>query len=244
MRLDRWLANAGYGSRSEVKTWIRDGRVRVGGAVERDSSRRLTADEAGQIEVDGIVLTIRRHLLVQMNKPACLVTALHDPRLPAVGDLLPCAWLNAGLHPSGRLDRDATGLLLLTTDGQLSHRLTSPRWSIDKTYIVTVEGRPFEDHDVADFAAGLTLADGMRCLPAVLTLTEALQARLTIREGRYHQVKKMMLATGRRVRSLHRLSIGPVVLDPALAEGQMRPLDDTERSLLYACVGMNDSDQS
>jgi 16S rRNA pseudouridine516 synthase len=239
MRLDRCLANAGLGSRTQVKELVRQGRVRVDGKVVRDAGLDIPESQAAAVWVDGEPVLVRRHIHVMMHKPAGLVTALDDHHLPTIASLLPVTLLQRGLFPVGRLDRDTTGLLLLTTDGTLGHRLASPRWSVWKTYEVTVEGAPFTTGDPVAFAAGLSLPDGLACQPAELMILAANQADLTIHEGKYHQVKRMMLATGRTVTRLHRRRIGDLVLDPSLAPGQWRELTSTEIASLYGLVGLD-----
>ena len=242
MRLDRCLANAGLGSRTQVKELVRQGRVRVNGQVVRDAGLDIPESLAAAVWVDGEPVLVRRHIHVMMHKPAGLVTALDDHRLPTIASLLPVTLLQRGLFPVGRLDRDTTGLLILTTDGTLGHRLASPRWSIWKTYEVTIEGTPFTPGDPAAFAAGLALPDGLVCQPAKLTIQSAIQADLTIHEGKYHQVKRMMLATGRTVTRLHRRRIGDLVLDQALEPGQWRELKQPEITSLYGLVGLDNQE--
>lgn len=237
MRLDRLIAASGYGSRAQVKKWIRAGRVEVDGKKATDPGQSVLPD--CPVRLDGEPLQKRTHLDLMLHKPAGLITALHDAHRPTIASLLPPHWLQRGLVPIGRLDRDSTGLLLLTNHGQLCHRLASPNWSIEKTYQVTVEGRPFEPSDVNLFAAGLKLADGFQCQSARLLIRGPLQADLVIREGKYHQVKRMMLASGRKVLTLHRSQLGPIRLDPALAPGKLRLLSQDEQSLLYRAVGLD-----
>jgi 16S rRNA pseudouridine516 synthase len=236
MRLDRYLANAGLGSRSEVKEWIRKGQVSVAGQVARDAGFAVPEKEEPMVCLDGQPVKWRRHVHLMLNKPAGVITALEDPRHPTVASLIPAKLKSAGLFPVGRLDRDATGLLLLTNDGTFGHRLASPHWQVWKTYIVTVEGRPFAEADRSQFTAGLVLADGQHCRPAGLEILSPQQALLSIHEGKYHQVKRMMLSTGRKVTSLHRERLGPLQLDEKLAPGDCRELSIQEMSMLYRLV--------
>jgi len=238
MRLDRCLANSGYGSRSEVKNLIKGGRVSVRGQVVRDSGAPVDEQAWLAICVDGQPIRLLRQVHLMLNKPAGLVTAMDDPKHQTVAELIPPRFLKAGVFPVGRLDRDVTGLLLLTNDGTLCHRLASPRWQVLKVYEVMVSGREFTDDDVAGFAAGLVLPDGQHCRPAELRILGPLHARLTIHEGKYHQVKRMMLGTGRRVSELRRLSVGPIVLDEKLAPGECRELTDVEAAMLYDLVSL------
>ncbi|MEA4889707.1 MAG: pseudouridine synthase [Clostridiaceae bacterium] len=240
MRLDRCLANSGYGSRQEIKKAIRLGLVQVNGETIQDSGFAVDDHLQDNIVIDGKPACLRRHIHLMMNKPAGLITAMDDPRLPTIAGLIPAGLRHTGLFPVGRLDRDATGLLLLTNDGTLGHRLASPRWEVWKTYRVTVEGCPFTDQDPAAFAAGLILPDGQVCRPAKLDILGSFEAQLTIHEGKYHQVKRMMLGTGRKVVTLHRQSIGSLILDEKIAPGEVRELTEQEQKALYELVGWTD----
>jgi 16S rRNA pseudouridine516 synthase len=236
MRLDRYLANAGLGSRSTVRELIHEGRVNVDGLVIRDSGAPVGENGTMVVQFDGQPVIWHRYIHVMLNKPAGLITAMEDPRHPTVASLIPGNLASAGLFPVGRLDRDATGLLILTNDGTLGHRLASPHWAVWKNYAVTVEGKSFSESDRATFSAGILLADGQRCRPAILDIAGPNQAVLSIHEGKFHQVKKMMLATGRRITVLHRLSVGSLLLDKKLAPGECRELSDQEAAELYGLV--------
>ncbi|MDD2533872.1 MAG: pseudouridine synthase [Eubacteriales bacterium] len=239
MRLDRCLANAGFGSRTEVKELIRRGLVTVGGVIVRDAGLAVDAGETQAIHVGGESAMVRRHLHYMLHKPAGLLTALDDKRLPTIGDLLPTHLRQRGIFPIGRLDRDTTGLLILTTDGTLGHRLASPQWEVWKTYEVTIDGAPFDASDVTLFAAGLQLLDGLACRPAQLEPTSLYSADLTIHEGKFHQIKRMMLSTGRTVTKLHRRSVGGLMLDAQLAPGEFRELTTAEIAALYQLVELD-----
>jgi 16S rRNA pseudouridine516 synthase len=236
MRLDRCLSNSGLGSRSEVKEWIRKGLVSVSGEVIRDCGFAVWDKDEPEICVAGQPIVQRRHIHIMLNKPTGLITAMEDPRLPTIAGLIPDRLKSAGLFPVGRLDRDATGLLLLTNDGTLGHRLANPRWQVWKTYDVTVVGPDFIQEDCRRFADGLILSDGHICKPSRLEIVSPRQALLSIHEGKYHQVKRMMLSTGRKVTVLHRRSVGTLKLDEKLAPGQCRELDEQEILLLYDLV--------
>lgn len=223
-RLDKRLSAAGY-SRKEAAAVIRAGRVRVDGAVVTVPETRVAPGAA--ITVDGAPLQ-EGLSYVLLHKPAGVVSATEDPRERTVLDLLPQELRRRGLFPVGRLDKDVTGLLLLTDDGPLAHRLTSPRHHVDKVYEVTVDGA-FTAEDVHALAAGLALGDGLRCLPAKLERTgQSNVARLTLREGKFHQVKRMMACLGKPVTALRRLSMGPLTLDEGLAPGEWRALTPEE----------------
>ncbi|HAL74280.1 MAG TPA: 16S rRNA pseudouridine(516) synthase [Clostridiales bacterium] len=236
MRLDRYLANAGFGSRTEVKEMIRQGLVRIDGQVCRDAGQSVSEDGSSSISLNELPILLKKQIHLMMNKPAGLITAMDDPRHRTIAELIPPRFKSAGLFPVGRLDIDATGLLLLTNDGTLCHRLASPRWEVWKTYAVTIQGKVFEQSDILQFEAGLELADGLKCRPAQLTVQEPQKALLTIHEGKFHQVKRMMLATGRRVTSLRRIRIGPLLLDQKLAPGECRELTAAEAAELYHLV--------
>ena len=235
MRLDRWLATLSVGSRSEVKQWIRDGQAAVNGRVILDPALSFeTAQDSlflnGQ-ELDGRVM---RH--VMMYKPAGLLTAARDTKQPTVMDLLPPVYRGIGCMPVGRLDKDTTGLLLLTCDGELNHRLLSPARHVEKRYRALVEGM-LEEKDIGIFAAGMDLGD-FTAQPAKLTILGPSLAEVVIAEGKFHQVKRMFSAIGHEVLELHRRSFGPLELDPSLAEGQWRELMAVEEKAQREAAGM------
>ncbi len=229
MRLDKFLAEMGIGSRSQVREMARKGRILVNGQPERKSDRKIDPDED---EVCADKKTVRYAALeyFMLNKPAGVVSAREDGRYPTVLELVPQA-RRKDLFPVGRLDLDTEGLLLLTNDGDLAHRLLSPRKHVDKVYYARVRGSLPPDA-VSRMAGGLMLEDGVHTMPAVLEILERgedeSQVRLTIREGKFHQVKRMFAALGCRVVYLKRLSMGPLSLDETLAPGESRPLTDEE----------------
>lgn len=227
-RLDKRLSAAGY-ARKEAGAYIREGRVTVDGVVVTAPERRV--EETAVVTVDGTPLRTGFCYLM-LHKPAGVVTATQDTRERTVLDLLPEELRRRGLFPVGRLDKDVTGLVLLTNDGPLGHRLTSPRHHVDKVYEVTVAG-DFTQDDRAALAAGLVLGDGLKCLPAELALTgRSNVALLTLREGKFHQVKRMMACLGKPVTALKRLSMGGLRLDESLAPGEWRELTGEERARL------------
>lgn len=234
MRLDKLLANLGVASRSGVKEMLKAGRVRVNGEAARDAAFQVQED--AEVLLDGKRLDTRlsRHLM--LHKPAGVLTAKEDARQKTVMDLLPPVYTALGCMPVGRLDKDTTGLLLLTTDGELAHRLISPERHVDKVYEARVEGT-LTDRDVAAFAAGILLKD-YTALPAKLEILDTDLARVTVREGKFHQVRRMFGAVGKPVLELRRLSFGPLPLDEALAPGEYRELTETEIAALYAAAGM------
>ena len=229
-RLDRILANTGRWSRKEARELIRAGRVTVDGQRARAPEEKC--DPSAALAVDGEAVSGERLVYLMLHKPAGLVSATEDPRQPTVLSLLPDHLQRVGLFPAGRLDRDTEGLLLLTNDGPLAHRLLSPRRHVDKTYFVRVEG-VLDRADEAAFAASMTLAGGLVCLPAGLeVLEEPDTAIVTLREGKYHQIKRMLAARGKPVAYLKRLTMGPLSLDPALEKGAWRPLTPEELAAL------------
>ena len=228
-RLDKVLSGTGRWSRREVRDLVSAGRVTVDGAVARRPEDKVDRERAG-IRVDGEPVDCARYTYLMLHKPAGLVSATEDPREPTVLTLLPEHLRKIGLFPAGRLDKDTEGLLLLTNDGVLAHDLLSPKKHVDKTYFVRVDGRLGEE-DRAAFAAGMILTDGLACLPAGLEVLDGPagdEAIVTLREGKYHQIKRMLAQRGKPVRYLKRLTMGPLSLDPALEKGAWRPLTAEE----------------
>ena len=238
MRLDRWLATLSVGSRSEVKQWIRGGQAAVNGRVILDPALSFET-ERDRLTLNGRELDGRVMRHVMMYKPAGILTAARDAKQPTVMDLLPPVYRGIGCMPVGRLDKDTTGLLLLTCDGELNHRLLSPGRHVDKRYRALVEGELDED-DVKAFAAGMDLGD-FTAQPAKLTILGPSLAEVVIAEGKFHQVKRMFSAVGHEVLELHRCAFGPLELDPALAEGQWRELTAEEEKALREAAGMRDA---
>ena len=224
-RLDKFLCDSGAGTRSQVKLILKAGRVTVDGAVERDNSRKI--DPAKQtVCLDGERLGGWQRLVVMLNKPAGFVTATEDPTDRTVMELLPQELKNKDLKPVGRLDKQTEGLLLFTNDGDLLHKLISPKNEIPKIYYARHEGQAGNE-DVAVFAAGLTLRDGTECLPARLEPLGPGESRITVCEGKYHQVRRMMAARGMTVDYLERREEGFLTLGN-LPRGQVRVLSEAE----------------
>jgi len=242
IRLDRWLTLLGEGSRSEVKTWIRGGEAAVNGRVIRDPACSFDP-AADRITLRGKELDGRVTRHVMMHKPAGVLTAARDPKQPTVMDLLPAVYGRIGCMPVGRLDKDTTGILIFTCDGELNHRLLSPGRHVEKRYRALTEGR-LEEKDAAAFAEGLDLGD-FKARGAELRILRAGEegslAETVITEGKFHQVKRMFSAVGHEVTQLHRCSFGPLELDPALSEGQWRELTEAEQEALYRAAGMEDA---
>lgn len=234
IRLDKMLCHMGYGTRSEIRRFVREGVVVVNGCGVKDSGKPVDPDR-DRVWFKGEEVKYRKFVYLMMNKPAGVVSATEDVRDRTVIDLLERPYAGFGLFPVGRLDKDTEGLLLLTNDGQLAHRLLSPRKQVPKTYFAQVEGVvTLRDRDV--FARGVTLDDGYETLPASLRILESAEAgpsvctnvELTIVEGKFHQIKRMFLAVGKRVVYLKRLSMGTLTLDGNLASGHARELSAAE----------------
>ena len=228
-RLDKRLAGTGRWSRREVRDLCRAGRVRVDGTVVRRPEEKV--EETSQITVDGQPVELERQVWIMLHKPAGLVSATEDPREPTVLSLLPERCQRQGLFPVGRLDKDTEGLLLLTNDGALAHALLSPRRHVDKVYYVEVDGC-LDEADEQAFREGMTLRDGLRCQPASLRRLGPDRGEVTLREGKYHQVKRMLAARGKPVRYLKRIAFGPLVLDSSLEKGAWRALTEEEKAAL------------
>ena len=239
IRLDRWLATLGLGSRSQIHKLVRSGAVAINGVIERDPAKSVD-ERAARLTVRGETVDGRLTRHVMLHKPAGLLTAARDKKQPTVMDLLPDVYASIGCMPVGRLDKDTTGLLLLTTDGELNHRLLAPVRHVDKVYEATVDG-PLDETHVAAFAQGLHLGD-FDAQPALLQIlrssTASAEAVVTVHEGKFHQIKRMFEAVGRTVTALHRASFGPLTLDPALPEGEWRELTDDELRALYRAAEM------
>lgn len=228
-RLDKVIASTGKYSRREVKLLVRQGRVLVNGFPARSPEDKVEPETA-EIAVNGENLTYRRYTWIMLNKPAGYLSATEDGRGPTVLDLLPEELQRQGLFPVGRLDKDTEGLLLLTNEGGLAHDLLSPRHHVDKVYFARVAGRVTEA-DCRAFEAGMTLADGLTCQPAGLEILESgeeSQVRVTLREGKFHQVKRMLADRGAPVLYLERVKMGNLPLDPALERGNYRFLTAEE----------------
>ncbi len=240
-RLDKVLSRAGLGSRKEVKRLIKEGRVSINGDPASDSGLHVDP-HLDQIEVDDRPIAYREWIYLMMYKPKGVITATEDPALPTVLDLLDGAYTALSPFPVGRLDRYTEGLLLLTNDGPLAHRLLSPKRHIPKTYAALIRGHVTEQ-DVARFAAGLVLEDGTQTRPAVLNILQSgthSQVEVTLYEGKYHQIKRMFRAVGKQVVELKRLSMGPLMLDPALSPGQYRHLTEDELNMLKKAAGQEE----
>lgn len=235
-RLDKLLAGTGKWSRREVKALVRQGLVRVDGRLAASAEDKLDPAVA-VVTVAGETVALHRFTYVLLHKPAGVLTATEDRKQPTVLDLLPPELRRIGLAPVGRLDKDTEGLLLLTNDGELAHRLLSPKYHMEKRYFARVDGE-LSAADAEAFARGMTLGDGLECLPAGLEVLPDRVCIVTLREGKFHQVKRMLAARGAPVLYLKRLSMGPLTLDDSLAAGAYRLLRAEEISALYRVCGL------
>ena len=227
-RLDRILSEAGVASRKELRAMIRAGRVTVDGAAVTDESRKF--DETAVRVVDGSPVRLRGPVLILLHKPAGYLTAADDPKAKTVMDLVPEAYRKLGVMPVGRLDKDTEGLLLLTNDGDLAHRILSPRHGVWKRYYAEHEGTA-GPADVRAFEAGLVLADGLHCLPAKLTPLGPGRSVVEVQEGKYHQVRRMLASRGLPVTYLRREAEGRLTLGD-LPLGQTKELNIVEAEQL------------
>lgn len=231
-RLDKVLANMGWGTRKEVKQLVKQGLVTVNGSTVTDPGLHVIPEQ-DEIAVDGHPLVYQRWLYIMLNKPSGVISATEDNRHRTVVDLLPLEWANK-VHPVGRLDIDTEGLLLLTNDGQLSHNLLSPKKKVEKEYYARIAGIVQPEH-IGCFAEGITLDDGYVTLPAkleILSSAAVSEVKVTITEGKFHQVKRMFAALGFKVVYLKRIRMGSLLLDEKLVPGAYRELTATELAAL------------
>jgi len=235
MKLVKLLANLGYGSRREVELWIKSGAFTDGAGNPLNPKEPVDPDA---IRFRGETLDPRFPLTIALNKPTGYTCSADDPGA-TVYDLLPerFTFRNPGLNPVGRLDKDTSGLLLLTDDGKLLHRIIHPKSSCHKTYHATL-ARPLEGHETAIFASGTLMLhqETKPLLPAKLLPVSDTEALVTLHEGRYHQVRRMFAAVGNHVNDLKRISIGSFQLPPDLAEGEWRPMTQGDLAMLFACT--------
>jgi 16S rRNA pseudouridine516 synthase len=232
-RLDKLLSNFGYGSRSEIRNLIKDGTVKVDGAMAKDASMHVDPLHS-TIELKGRILNYREFIYIMMNKPAGVISATTDNKLKTAIDLLPAEFSCFDLFPAGRLDIDTEGMLLLTNDGQLAHNLLSPKKHVSKRYYAIIDGMVTEA-DAKAFRDGVMLDDGYVTMPAVLQIIRSEQCseiELELHEGKFHQVKRMFEAVGKKVTYLKRVQMGGLKLDDTLEPGACRELTTDELELL------------
>lgn len=230
MRLDKFLCEMNLGSRSQVKTYVKQGLVSVNDIVVKSPEQKL--DECQDVVAfRGEVLVYQKYHYYMLNKPGNVVTATRDNVSATVMDLLPVE-IRKNLFPVGRLDKDTEGLLLLTDDGELAHRLLSPAKHVNKTYLVQL-ARPISSEACMALEAGVDIGEKKPTGPAVVELLQERELLLTIQEGKFHQVKRMLQAVGNEVTALKRVKFGKLVLDEALQPGEYRRLTDREVCLLH-----------
>ena len=232
-RIDKILSNLGYGSRSELKKFCKNGLVKVNGKVINNPGVQVDV-ENDEIIFDGEKVTYKEFIYLMLNKPDGYISATFDKRDPIVLDLIDKEDLVFEPFPVGRLDKDTEGLLVLTNDGQLAHRVLSPKKHVPKTYYAKIEGIVTEE-DIKAFAKGVTLDDGYETMPAeliILKSDEISEIELTIHEGKFHQVKRMFESVDKKVIYLKRLSMGKLQLDKNLALGEYRELTDEEIKMI------------
>ncbi|MBS4195086.1 pseudouridine synthase [Lederbergia citri] len=229
MRIDKLLSNIGYGSRKEVKKILKNGQVTVNGNIVKDAKFHVDPI-VDSVYLFGEKVQYREFIYLMMNKPAGVISATEDDRDETVIDLLNDEEAVFSPFPVGRLDKDTEGLLLLTNDGKLAHQLLSPKKKVPKKYFAVINS-PVTEDDVAAFGKGVTLDDGYETKPGKLTILksgEYSDIELTITEGKFHQVKRMFEAVGKKVVYLKRISMGPLLLDDTLENGQYRELTEEE----------------
>ncbi|MEK3909699.1 pseudouridine synthase [Paenibacillus sp. FSL H7-0331] len=238
MRLEKLLAHAGHGTRSEIKRMVKNGLIQVNDRPIKDGGMQVHPEQ-DRITVDGQIVRYREFMYLMLNKPQGVISATEDSRERTVLDLLDESYAHYELFPVGRLDKDTEGLLLLTNDGKLAHNLLSPRKHVAKMYFAEVDGLvTVKDQEI--FQSGVTLDDGYLTMPAQLNILEAgdpdkgavAKIELTIQEGKFHQVKRMFEAVGKRVVFLKRISMGTLLLDEYLAPGAYRELTEIELAQL------------
>ncbi len=235
MRLDKFLCDCGLGSRSQVKDRIRAGAVKVNGIVTKRPEWAVTEEDS--VTVGDVPCRYRRYAYYMLHKPKGVVSATRDEEADTVLSLLPGVG-DKNLFPAGRLDKDTTGLLLITNDGELAHRLLSPKRHVNKTYLAEI-ARELTEEEIRRLEEGLEIGGGERSLPAKVERIGERRILLTIQEGKFHQVKRMLLAVGNEVTNLKRISFGPLVLDEGLAPGAFREITLEELRELYRAAGLD-----
>lgn len=239
MRLDKMLSNMGIGTRKEVKAILKKKLVTVNENIVKDGSTHIDPVK-DEVKVDGEVITYQKHIYLMLHKPDGVLSATRDLNMKTVIDLIEPAYQHYEIFPVGRLDKDTEGLLLLTNDGDLAHQLLSPKKNVEKTYYAHVEGK-VTSKDEEKFKVGVDIGEGYITKPASLTILKSgpvSEIELTITEGKFHQVKRMFEAVGKKVVYLKRIRMGELILDPTLQKGAYRPL--TKEELAY-CERMKQS---
>jgi 16S rRNA pseudouridine516 synthase len=233
-RLDKVLGNLGYGTRKEIKLLARDGLIEVDDVIVKDSAVKVDPNTA-KIKISGEVINYRKYIYIMMNKPEGVVSATFDNYDETVIDLLEPEYQVFKPFPVGRLDKDTVGLLIITNDGELNHRLIAPKWHVDKVYYAEID-KVVDEEDVKAFEKGVILEDEYKCLPAKLEILkvseDGSEVMVTIQEGKFHQVKRMFESRGKKVVYLKRTRFGVIGLDSELEEGHYRELTETELNSL------------
>lgn len=229
-RIDKILSNLGHGTRKEVKAILKKGKVEVDGVIISDNAMKIDPDKA-VIKVSGEEINYRKYIYLIMNKPSGVVSATVDKHDETVIDLIDEEYKAFDPFPIGRLDKDTVGLLLITNDGELNHKLIAPKNHVDKVYYAEIN-RFVDESDVNAFKKGIVIDDGYKCMPAILEVLNAdengSEIMVTIQEGKFHQVKRMFESVDKKVVFLRRVSFGPLKLDENLLEGQCRELSEDE----------------
>lgn len=225
IRLDKYLADMGLGTRSQVKADIKKGKININGVVVKDPNLKIDS-ERDKVLFEGNPIVYEEFEYYMLNKPAGIISATTDNKEKTVVDLIDCKRKN-DLFPVGRLDRDTEGLLLICNDGDLSHKLLSPKKHVDKTYYVCLD-KPIDDEGIRQVCDGVYIEKDVKSLPAKLEKVSDSQVFLTIHEGKFHQVKRMFHAVGCEVTYLKRISMGSLRLDESLKPGEYRPLTEEE----------------
>jgi 16S rRNA pseudouridine516 synthase len=234
VRLDKLLSGQGYGSRTEIKNLLKQSSVMINNKVVRIADYK-TDPEQDDILVCGKQINYKKFVYYMLNKPQGVVCASNDSKQRTVLDLLPREMQRPGLFPAGRLDKDTEGLVIITDDGVFAHEILSPKKHVDKKYFAIVDS-PIEEQYIGLFEKGLTLADGYECLPSKLEIIkncENAQVYITLREGKYHQIKRMFLSFDTIVLYLKRISIGGLFLDDMLKIGEVKQLSEPEIASIY-----------
>lgn len=238
MRIDKLLSDMGIATRRESAAFAKRGLILVDGAPVKNASAHIDP-ERQTVTLNGRVIEYRKYTYIMLNKPCGYVSATEDTKLPVVTDLLSDELRRMELFPVGRLDRDTTGLMILTNNGQLAHTLLTPKRHVAKDYFFT-SAVPMAEGVEEKFLGGVTLADGYECKSAVIKLApDRLSGVITLTEGKYHQIKRMVASTDNRVTSLRRISFAGIPLDESLSEGEYRPLTDGEIALLEEHANQN-----
>lgn len=235
MRLDKFFSSQNLASRKEIKGLIKNGLITVNGSVKLKADQKIDT-EKDEICFQGKRISYKQYIYIMLNKPEGVVSATNDREHQTVLDLVPPELYRPGLFPAGRLDKDTTGFLLLTDDGEMAHRILAPKSHIEKTYEARIRGSITEE-EIAVFAEGVTLKDGFTCLPARMRILEEGEeplVEIVLWEGKYHQIKRMIAAVGGRVLELKRVKMGGLRLDENLLPGECREIlhKDVERFLL------------